>query len=167
MVQFNLLTYEYKEVSYSMLAPLWTTSKSLKVDDEEKTTLCLPIPTTLWADFPLHNRGVQVNIEEVAWCRFGFIFERAIWSTSRYWHSKFSSCWQMLEELRVYYAKVFCCTEKNYDKCKATQKIDEIAREKHLRKSISCIIKDSYRVQKLRITINHIPCPENKLLTCQ
>jgi hypothetical protein len=103
----------------------------LKVDDQKNNIIAYRYRLVCEQTSHLHNRGVQVNIEEVAYCRFGSIFIRSLRSSSRCWHKIFSSCWQMLEELRVDYAKVFVVRKKIMIIVKTLKKIDEIARKMH------------------------------------
>jgi GTPase len=72
---------------------------------------------------------------------------------------RYSSCWQVLDDLKVYRAKVYVVLTK-YDSYTDTRKLDDNAKELHL-KSVSWVIKTGYGVHKLKTIIKNILCLEN------
>jgi GTPase len=71
---------------------------------------------------------------------------------------KYSSCWQVLEELKVDRAKVFVVLTK-YDYSIDAQKIDEIAKDLHLENPLTVSSKTGYGVHKLKTIIKQYTTP--------
>jgi GTP-binding protein HflX len=72
---------------------------------------------------------------------------------------KYSSCWQVLEELKVDRAKVFVVLTKYDNNSTDAQKIDEIAKELHLENPLVVSSKTGYGVHKLKTIIKQYSKP--------
>jgi GTPase len=72
---------------------------------------------------------------------------------------KYSSCWQVLEELKVDRAKVFVILTKYDDNNTDAQKIDEIIKELRLESPLVVSSKTGYGIHKLKTIIKQRSMP--------
>jgi GTPase len=73
---------------------------------------------------------------------------------------RYSSCWQVLDDLKVYRAKVYVVLTK-YDSYTDARKLDDNAKELHLESPLVVSSNTGYGVHKLKTIIKNILCLEN------
>src|SRR5215204_5576444 len=129
---FNLLTSEDKETSATLFTTLSTTTRSMI--DAFKSTL----EESLTADLILLLIDSFEALQDI--------------------RIKYSSCWQVLEELKVDRAKVFVVLTK-YDNSIDAQKIDEITKELRLENPLVVSSNTGYGVHKLKTIIKQRSMP--------
>jgi GTP-binding protein HflX len=152
---FNLLTHEHKEISRSLFTTLSTTTRSLKINNTGLVVLLTDtvgfisrLPTymidafkstleeSLAADLILLLIDCSERIQDI--------------------RIKYSSCWDILDELRVDKSKVFVILSK-CDNNVEQKKIDEIAADLQILSPIVISSKTTYGIDKLKTMIaSHI-----------
>jgi GTPase len=147
---FNLLTDEHKEISRSLFTTLSTTTRSLKIGDKgvlltDTIGFISRLPTymidafkstleeSLGADLILLLIDSSEKIEEI--------------------RIKYSSCWDVLDELKVYKSKVFVVLTK----CDKTpsEKIEEITKDLEISNPVAISSKTGYGIHKLKTMIGY------------
>jgi GTP-binding protein HflX len=147
---FNLLTDEHKEISRSLFTTLSTTTRSLKIGDKgvlltDTIGFISRLPTymidafkstleeSLRADLILLLIDSSEKIEEI--------------------RIKYSSCWDVLDELKVYKSKVFVVLTK----CDKTplEKIEEITKDLEISNPVAISSKTGYGIHKLKTMIGY------------
>jgi GTPase len=147
---FNLLTSEHKETSASLFTTLSTTTRSMKVD--EKTTVLLTDTVGFVSRLPTYMIDAFKSTLEESLTADLILLLVDSFEPLQDIRIKYSSCWQVLEELKVDRAKVFVVLTK-YDNSIDAQKIDEIIRELRLEDPLVVSSNTGYGVQKLRTII--------------
>jgi GTPase len=150
---FNLLTDERKETSRSLFTTLSTTTRSLKIGDKralltDTIGFISRLPTymidafkstleeSLSADLILLLMDSSEKIEDI--------------------RIKYSSCWDVLDELRVDKSKVFVVLSK-FDRVDNSEKIKEITKDLEISNAVLISSKTGYGTHKLKTMIgNHI-----------
>jgi GTP-binding protein HflX len=147
---FNLLTDENKETSRSLFTTLSTTTRLLKIGDKgvlltDTIGFISRLPTymidafkstleeSLNADLILLLIDSSEKIEDI--------------------RIKYSSCWDVLDELKVYKSKVFVVLSK-YDKT-PSEKIEEITKDLQILNPIVISSKTGYGIHKLKTMIGY------------
>jgi GTPase len=147
---FNLLTSEHKETSASMFTTLSTTTRSMKVD--EKTTVLLTDTVGFVSRLPTYMIDAFKSTLEESLTADLILLLIDSFEALQDIRIKYSSCWQVLEELKVDRAKVLAVLTK-YDNSTDAQKIDEIIKELRLENPLVVSSKTGYGVHKLKTII--------------
>ncbi len=147
---FNLLTDQHKETSHSLFTTLSTTTRSLKIGDKgvlltDTIGFISRLPTymidafkstleeSLAADLILLLIDSSEKIEDI--------------------RIKYSSCWDVLDELKVDKSKVFVIFSK-FDKIHSEQ-IEEISKDLEISNPVAISSKTGYGIRKLKTMIEH------------
>jgi GTP-binding protein HflX len=153
---FNLLTSEHKETSASLFTTLSTTTRSMKVD--EKTTVLLTDTVGFVSRLPTYMiDAFKATLEESLTADLILLLIDSFEALQDI-RIKYSSCWQVLEELKVDRSKVLVVLTK-YDTNKDAQEIDGIAKELHLESPLVVSSKTRYGVHKLKTIIKQYFSP--------
>ena len=145
---FNLLTDQHKETSHSLFTTLSTTTRSLKIGDKgvlltDTIGFISRLPTymidafkstleeSLAADLILLLIDSSEKIEDI--------------------RIKYSSCWDVLDELKVDKSKVFVIFSK-FDKIRSEQ-IEEISKDLEISNPVAISSKTGYGIRKLKTMI--------------
>ncbi|HEY9491152.1 MAG TPA: GTPase, partial [Nitrososphaeraceae archaeon] len=149
---FNLLTSEYKATSSSLFTTLSTTARSFKINNRDllltdtvgfisrlphymidafKSTL----EESLAADLVLLLIDASEKIEDI--------------------RIKYSSCWDVLDDLKVDKSKVFVILSKYDNNISTERKIEEIANDLKISNPIAISSKTGYGIHKLKTIIGH------------
>jgi GTP-binding protein HflX len=147
---FNLLTSEHKETSASLFTTLSTTTRSLKVD--EKTTVLLTDTVGFVSRLPTYMIDAFKSTLEESLAADLILLLIDCFEALQDIKIKYSSCWQVLEELKVDRAKVFVVLTK-YDNSTDAQKIDEIIKELRLENPLVVSSKTGYGIHRLKTII--------------
>jgi len=153
---FNLLTSEDKETSASLFTTLSTTTRSMKVD--EKTTVLLTDTVGFVSRLPTYMIDAFKSTLEESLTADLILLLIDSFETLQDIRIKYSSCWQVLEELKVDRAKVFVVLTK-YDNSIDAQKIDEIIKELRLENPLVVSSNTGYGVHKLKTIIKQRSMP--------
>jgi GTP-binding protein HflX len=147
---FNLLTSEHKETSANLFTTLSTTTRSLKVD--EKTTVLLTDTVGFVSRLPTYMIDAFKSTLEESLAADLILLLLDCFEALQDIKIKYSSCWQVLEELKVDRAKVFVVLTK-YDNSTDAQKIDEIIKELRLENPLVVSSKTGYGIHRLKTII--------------
>ena len=153
---FNLLTSEDKETSASLFTTLSTTTRSMKVD--EKTTVLLTDTVGFVSRLPTYMIDAFKSTLEESLTADLILLLIDSFEALQDIRIKYSSCWQVLEELKVDRAKVFVVLTK-YDNSIDAQKIDEIIKELRLENPLVVSSNTGYGVHKLKTIIKQRSMP--------
>ena len=147
---FNLLTSEHKETSASLFTTLSTTTRSLKVD--EKTTVLLTDTVGFVSRLPTYMIDAFKSTLEESLAADLILLLIDCFEALQDIKIRYSSCWQVLDELKVNRAKVFVVLTK-YDDNIDAQKIDEIIKALRLENPLVISSKTGYGIHKLKTII--------------
>jgi GTP-binding protein HflX len=147
---FNLLTSEHKETSANLFTTLSTTTRSLKVD--EKTTVLLTDTVGFVSRLPTYMIDAFKSTLEESLAADLILLLIDCFEALQDIKIKYSSCWQVLEELKVDRAKVSVVLTK-YDNSTDAQKIDEIIKELRLENPLVISSKTGYGIHRLKTII--------------
>lgn len=147
---FNLLTSEHKETSANLFTTLSTTTRSLKVD--EKMTVLLTDTVGFVSRLPTYMIDAFKSTLEESLAADLILLLIDCFEALQDIKIKYSSCWQVLEELKVDRAKVFVVLTK-YDNSTDAQKIDEIIKELRLENPLVVSSKTGYGIHRLKTII--------------
>ena len=147
---FNLLTSEHKETSADLFTTLSTTTRSLKVD--ERTTVLLTDTVGFVSRLPTYMIDAFKSTLEESLAADLILLLIDCFEALQDIKIKYSSCWQVLEELKVDRAKVFVVLTK-YDNSTDAQKIDEIIKELRLENPLVVSSKTGYGIHRLKTII--------------
>ncbi len=147
---FNLLTSEHKETSANLFTTLSTTTRSLRVD--EKTTVLLTDTVGFVSRLPTYMIDAFKSTLEESLAADLILLLIDCFEALQDIKIKYSSCWQVLEELKVDRAKVFVVLTK-YDNSTDAQKIDEIIKELRLENPLVVSSKTGYGIHRLKTII--------------
>ncbi|HEX2014622.1 MAG TPA: GTPase HflX, partial [Nitrososphaera sp.] len=143
---FNLLTAEHKETSASLFTTLSTTTRSMKVD--EKHTVLLTDTVGFISRLPTYMiEAFKSTLEESLGADLILLLVDSSEELDDI-HTKYSSCWDVLKELKVDAGKVLIVLTK-YDKAD-DQKIEGITAELKLENPIVVSSATGYGIHKLR-----------------
>jgi len=153
---FNLLTNENKETSSSLFTTLSTTTRSVRLYDRDDAVVLLTDTIGFISRLPAYMiDAFKSTLEEslaadlillLIDCSEGEIEDIRI---------KYSSCWNVLEELKVDRSKVFVILSKS-DNIRS-ERIDEIANDLRILDPIVISSKTGYGINKLkRMMENHL-----------
>ena len=153
---FNLLTNENKETSSSLFTTLSTTTRSLRLYDRNDAVVLLTDTIGFISRLPAYMiDAFKSTLEEslaadlillLIDCSEGEIEDIRI---------KYSSCWNVLDELKVDRSKVFVILSKS-DNIRS-ERIDEIANDLRILDPIVISSKTGYGINKLkRMMENHL-----------
>lgn len=151
---FNLLTSEHKETSANLFTTLSTTTRSLKVD--EKTTVLLTDTVGFVSRLPTYMIDAFKSTLEESLAADLILLLIDCFEALQDIKIKYSSCWQVLEELKVDRAKVFVVLTK-YDNSTDAQKIHEIIKELRLENPLVVSSKTGYGIHRLKTIIKQHP----------
>ena len=156
---FNLLTESNKETSDDLFTTLSTTTRSLKVNSNTKVLLVdtvgfisrLPhymvdafkstLEESLGADLILLLIDSSETIEDI--------------------RIKYSSCWNVLEELKVDKSRVLVILTKYDDENMHSEKIRELAKDLELSDPMVISSKGGYGIHKLKTMIGQLLLPHH------
>jgi GTP-binding protein HflX len=156
---FNLLTESNKETSDDLFTTLSTTTRSLKINSNTKVLLVdtvgfisrLPhymvdafkstLEESLGADLILLLIDSSETIEDI--------------------RIKYSSCWNVLEELKVDKSRVLVILTKYDDENMHSEKIREIAKDLELSDPMVISSKGGYGIHKLKTMIGQLLLPHH------
>ena len=147
---FNLLTSEHKETSADLFTTLSTTTRSLKVD--EKTTVLLTDTVGFVSRLPTYMIDAFKSTLEESLAADLILLLIDCFEALQDIKIKYSSCWEVLEELNVDRAKVVVVLTK-YDNSTDAHKIDEIIKELRLENPLVVSSKTGYGIHKLKTII--------------
>jgi len=147
---FNLLTSEHKETSASLFTTLSTTTRSLKVD--EKTMILLTDTVGFVSRLPTYMIDAFKSTLEESLAADLILLLIDCFETLQDIKIKYSSCWRVLEELKVDRTKVFVVLTK-YDNSIDSQKIDEIIKELRIENPLVISSNTGYGIHKLKTII--------------
>jgi GTPase len=153
---FNLLTSEHKETSASLFTTLSTTTRSLKVD--EKTTVLLTDTVGFVSRLPTYMIDAFKSTLEESLAADLILLLIDCFEALQDIKIRYSSCWQVLDELKVNRAKVFVVLTK-YDDNIDAQKIDEIIKALRLENPLVISSKTGYGIHKLKTIIKQHSIP--------
>ena len=151
---FNLLTSEHKETSASLFTTLSTTTRSLKVD--EKTSVLLTDTVGFVSRLPTYMIDAFKSTLEESLAADLILLLIDCFEPLQDIKIRYSSCWQVLDELKVNRAKVFVVLTK-YDDNIDAQKIDEIIKALRLENPLVISSKTGYGIHKLKTIIKQHP----------
>jgi GTP-binding protein HflX len=154
---FNLLTSEHKETSDSLFTTLSTTTRSMKVD--ERTTVLLTDTVGFVSRLPTYMIDAFKSTLEESLTADLILLLIDSFEALQDIRIKYSSCWQVLEELKVDRAKVFVVLTK-YDNSTDAQKIEEIIKELRLENPLVVSSNTGYGVHKLKTIIKQRSIPQ-------
>ena len=147
---FNLLTSEHKETSASLFTTLSTTTRSLKVD--EKTSVLLTDTVGFVSRLPTYMIDAFKSTLEESLAADLILLLIDCFEPLQDIKIRYSSCWQVLDELKVNRAKVFVVLTK-YDDNIDAQKMDEIIKALRLENPLVISSKTGYGIHKLKTII--------------
>jgi GTP-binding protein HflX len=153
---FNLLTSEDKETSATLFTTLSTTTRSMKVD--EKAMVLLTDTVGFVSRLPTYMIDAFKSTLEESLTADLILLLIDSFEALQDIRIKYSSCWQVLEELKVDRAKVFVVLTK-YDNSIDAQKIDEIIKELRLENPLVVSSNTGYGVHKLKTIIKQRSMP--------
>ena len=142
---FNLLTDEHKETSGSLFTTLSTTTRSLKIGDKgalltDTIGFISRLPTYMIDAF-------KSTLEESLSAALILLLIDSSEKIEDI-RIKYSSCWDILDELEVYKSKVFVVLTK----CDKTspEKIEEITKDLEISNPVTISSKTGYGIHKLK-----------------
>ena len=149
---FNLLTNEHKETSSSLFTTLSTTTRSLKLDDRDDALVLLTDTIGFISRIPAYMiDAFKSTLEEsLAADLILLLIDSSEYETKDI-RIKYSSCWDVLDELKVDRSKVFVILSKSDST--QPERIDEIANALGISNPIVISSKTGYGIHKLKTMI--------------
>ncbi|HKG42041.1 MAG TPA: GTPase HflX [Nitrososphaeraceae archaeon] len=150
---FNLLTDQHKETSHSLFTTLSTTTRSLKIGDKgvlltDTIGFISRLPTYMIDAF-------KSTLEESLAADLILLLIDSSEKKIEDIRIKYSSCWDVLDELKVDKSKVFVIFSK-FDKIHSEQ-IEEISKDLEISNPVAISSKTGYGIHKLKTMIeDHI-----------
>ena len=144
---FNLLTKEQKETSNSLFTTLSTTTRALKFNDGKREMLLTDTVGFISRLPPYMIDAFKSTLEESLASDLILLLVDSSEDIENI-HIKYSSCWDVLDELKVDKAKVQLVLTKQ-DAVDA-QKIQEIVQELKLREPLLISSKTGFGIHKLK-----------------
>ena len=149
---FNLLTDEHKETSSSLFTTLSTTTRSLKLDDRDDAVVLLTDTIGFISRIPAYMiDAFKSTLEEsLAADLILLLIDSSEYETKDI-RIKYSSCWDVLDELKVDRSKVFVILSKSDST--QPERIDEIVNALGISNPIVISSKTGYGIHKLKTMI--------------
>ena len=159
---FNLLTESNKETSNDLFTTLSTTTRSLKIHSNNNNTKVLLVDTVGFISRLPHYMidAFKSTLEESLGADLILLLidsSEAIEDV----RIKYSSCWNVLQELDVNKSKVLVILTKYDDDNMHLEKIEEIAKDLELYDPIVISSKGGYGIRKLKTMIGQILLPHH------
>jgi GTP-binding protein HflX len=156
---FNLLTAENKEISSSLFTTLSTTTRSFKINNnekQEKESYLLLIDTVGFISRLPHYMidAFKSTLEESLAADLILLLIDAS-EKLEHIRIKYNSCWNVLDELKVDRSKVFVILTKCDGDVGSSEYIDKIANDLNLSNPITISSKTGYGIHKLKTMIAH------------
>jgi GTPase len=150
---FNLLTNEHKETSSSLFTTLSTTTRSLRLGDRYDDVVMLVIDTIGFISrLPAYMiDAFKSTLEESLASDLIILLIDCSEEKMEDIRIKYSSCLDVLDELRVDRSKVFVILSKADNTC--SERIDEIANDLRISNPIAISSKTGYGIHKLKTMI--------------
>jgi GTP-binding protein HflX len=145
---FNHLTAEQRETSASLFTTLSTTTRSLKMD---KKSVLLTDTVGFISRLPTYMIDAFKSTLEESLAADLILLLLDVSETPENIRIKYSSCWDVLKELKVDDTKVLVVLTK-YDRADS-QKVDEIVKGLQLENSLPVSAKTGYGIHKLKNVI--------------
>jgi GTP-binding protein HflX len=156
---FNLLASENKEVSSSLFTTLSTTTRSFRINNNEKQKRESPL-------LLIDTVGFISRLPHYMIDAFKSTLEESLAAdlilllidTSEKFEDiriKYESCWNVLDELKVDKSKVFVIFTKCDGVIDLSEHIDNIANDLSVSNPITISSKSGYGIHKLKTTIAH------------
>jgi GTP-binding protein HflX len=154
---FNLLTKEQKETSSSLFTTLSTTTRALKSNDEKQEVLLTDTVGFISRLPPYMIDAFKSTLEESLAADLILLLVDSSEDLQNI-RIKYSSCWDVLDELKIDKAKVLVVLTK-HDAVDA-QKMHEIMQQLQLKEPLMISSKTGYGIHKLK---NIIICTRSKV----
>lgn len=159
---FNLLTESNKETSDDLFTTLSTTTRSLKIHSNNNNTKVLLVDTVGFISRLPHYMidAFKSTLEESLGADLILLLidsSEAIEDV----RIKYSSCWNVLQELNVNKSKVLVILTKYDDDNMRSKKIEEIAKDLELYNPIVVSSKGGYGIRKLKTIIGQMLLPHH------
>jgi GTP-binding protein HflX len=159
---FNLLTESNKETSNDLFTTLSTTTRSLKIHSNNNNTKVLLVDTVGFISRLPHYMidAFKSTLEESLGADLILLLidsSEAIEDV----RIKYSSCWNVLQELDVNKSKVLVILTKYDDDNMHSEKIEEIAKDLELYDPIVISSKGGYGIRKLKTMIGQMLLPHH------
>jgi GTPase len=149
---FNLLTNEHKETSSSLFTTLSTTTRSLKLDDRDDAVVLLTDTIGFISRLPAYMiDAFKSTLEESLAADLILLLIDCSEVEIEDIRIKYSSCWDVLDELKVDRSKVFVILSKS--DCTQPERIDEIANALGISNPIVISSRTGYGIRKLKTMI--------------
>ena len=149
---FNLLTNEHKETSSSLFTTLSTTTRSLKLDDRDDAVVLLTDTIGFISRLPAYMiDAFKSTLEESLAADLILLLIDCSEHETEDIRIKYSSCWDVLDELKVDRSKVFVILSKSDST--QPERIDEIANALGISNPIVISSKTGYGIHKLKTMI--------------
>ncbi len=149
---FNLLTNEHKETSSSLFTTLSTTTRSLKLDDRDDAVVLLTDTIGFISRIPAYMiDAFKSTLEESLAADLILLLIDCSEDETEDIRIKYSSCWDVLDELKVDRSKVFVILSKSDNT--QPERIDEIANALGISNPIVISSKTGYGIHKLKTMI--------------
>jgi GTPase len=150
---FNLLTNEHKETSSSLFTTLSTTTRSLKLGDPDDDVVVLLTDTIGFISrIPAYMiDAFKSTLEESLAADLILLLIDCSEDETEDIRIKYSSCWDVLDELKVDRSKVFVILSKSDST--QPERIDEIANALGISNPIVISSKTGYGIHKLKTMI--------------
>jgi GTPase len=149
---FNLLTNEHKETSSSLFTTLSTTTRSLKLDDRDDAVVLLTDTIGFISRLPAYMiDAFKSTLEESLAADLILLLIDCSEVEIEDIRIKYSSCWDVLDELKVDRSKVFVILSKS--DCTQPERIDEIANALGISNPIVISSKTGHGIHKLKTMI--------------
>jgi GTP-binding protein HflX len=153
---FNLLTNEHKETSSSLFTTLSTTTRSLKLGDKDDVVVLLTDTIGFISRLPTYMiDAFKSTLEESLAADLILLLIDCSEEKIEDIRIKYSSCWDVLDDLKVDRSKVFVILSKSDNIC--SERIDEIANDLRISNPIAISSKTGYGIHKLkRMMASHL-----------
>ena len=153
---FNLLTNEHKETSSSLFTTLSTTTRSLKLGDRDDVVVLLTDTIGFISRLPAYMiDAFKSTLEESLAADLILLLIDCSEEKIEDIRIKYSSCWDILDDLKVDRSKVFVILSKSDNIC--SERIDEIANDLRISNPIAISSKIGYGIHKLkRMMASHL-----------
>jgi GTPase len=148
---FNLLTNEHKETSSSLFTTLSTTTRSLKLGHTKDDNVVVLVTDTIGFISRLPTYMIDAfksTLEESLAADLILLLIDCSDEKIQDIRIKYSSCWDVLDELKVDRSKVFVILSKSDNTCSG--RIDEIANTLGISNPIVISSKTGYGIHKLK-----------------
>lgn len=156
---FNLLSSENKEISSSLFTTLSTTTRSFRINNNEKQEMessLLLIDTVGFISRLPHYMidAFKATLEESLAADLILLLVDASERLEDI-RIKYNSCWNVLDELKVNKSKVFVILTKCDGQVGLSERIEKIANDLRLLKPTSISSKTGYGIDNLKTVIAH------------